>query len=77
MNTLALVGGTAALVILVAVSEIIAAAVPLLIVITLVPPHEREGLARLLAVCDSSRRLRMWAALRVAVKARRCGNAVR
>ncbi|GAA4942337.1 hypothetical protein [Actinoplanes utahensis] len=52
-------------------TEIVAAALPVVIVITVVPPEEREALARLLAACDSSRRLRLWPALRLAVRERR------
>lgn len=52
-------------------TELVAAALPVLIVIAMVPPEEREGLARLLAACDSSRRLRLWPTLRLAVRARR------
>lgn len=52
-------------------TELIAAALPVVIVIAMVPPQEREGLAKLLAACDSSRRLRLWPALRLAVRARR------
>jgi hypothetical protein len=60
----------AALTVLV-LTEIIAAVLPVIIVIAAVPPAEREGLARLLATCDSSRKLRLWPALRTAVLARR------
>jgi hypothetical protein len=56
---------------IVAVTEIAAAALPMLIIILLVPPGERECLARLLAATDSSHRLRLWPALRAAVTARR------
>ena len=52
-------------------TELVAATLPVLIVIATVPPEEREGLAKLLAACDSSRRLRLWPALRLAVRARR------
>jgi hypothetical protein len=52
-------------------TELVAAALPVIIVIAVVPPEEREGLARLLAACDSSRKLRLWPALRAAVQARR------
>jgi putative exporter of polyketide antibiotics len=52
-------------------TELIAAALPVVIVIAMVPPEEREGLAKLLAACDSSRKLRLWRALRAAVRARR------
>ncbi|MFI5909553.1 hypothetical protein [Dactylosporangium sp. NPDC051541] len=53
------------------VTELVAAALPVLIVITFVPPEEREALARLLAAVDSSRRFRLWSALRLAVRERR------
>ncbi|GIE78907.1 hypothetical protein Aph02nite_48570 [Actinoplanes philippinensis] len=56
---------------LLVLTEIAAAVLPMVIVLLFVPPHERDGLARLLAACDSSRRLRLWPALRAAVRARR------
>ncbi|MEU4690331.1 hypothetical protein [Actinoplanes sp. NPDC023714] len=56
---------------IIVVVELVSAVLPMVIVIAMVPPHERDGLARLLAVCDSSRRLRLWPALRLAVQARR------
>jgi putative exporter of polyketide antibiotics len=59
------------LVLLFMVTEVVAAAIPLLIVITLVPVEERRGLAEVLAAADHSRRLRLWSALRLAVKAGR------
>lgn len=71
MNEFSVLVAVAALVILLVLSEIVAAVLPVVIVVTLVPPHEREDLARLLAACDSSRRLRLWPALRTAVEARR------
>jgi hypothetical protein len=37
----------------------------------LVPPEERDGLAQLIAAADSSRKLRLWPALRAAVAGRR------
>ncbi|MCU7730328.1 hypothetical protein ODJ79_41980 [Actinoplanes sp. KI2] len=52
-------------------TEIVAAVLPVVIVIAAVPPEERDALARLLAACDSSRKLRLWPALRAAVRARR------
>jgi hypothetical protein len=52
-------------------TELVAAALPMVIVIALVPPEEREGLATLLAACDSSRKLRLWPTLRLAVLRRR------
>ncbi|MBL7261943.1 hypothetical protein [Paractinoplanes lichenicola] len=51
--------------------ELLAAVIPLLVVLTFVPPEERPALAAVLAATDSSRRLRLWPALRVAVEARR------
>lgn len=60
--------GTLAIIVL---TELVAAALPVIIVIATVPPHEREELAKLLAACDSSRKLRLWPALRIAVRARR------
>lgn len=55
----------------VVLTELLAAALPVVIVIAMVPPEEREGLAKLLAACDSSRKLRLWPALRLAVRTRR------
>ena len=66
-----MVAAVAALVLLFVAAEIIAAVLPIIIVITLVPPEDRRGLAELLAATDSSRKLRLWPALRVAVAARR------
>jgi len=60
-----------ALVVVLALVELLAAVVPLLIVVSLVPPEERAGLAELIATVDSRRRLRLWPALRLAVRARR------
>ena len=71
MNSMVLPIAVATVVLLVALTEIAAATAPLLIVIILVPPEERGELAVLLAACNSSHRLRLWSALRVAVKARR------
>ncbi len=59
------------LVILVVVVELAAAVLPVLIVVTLVPPEERSALAEVIAAVDSSPRLRLWSALRLAVAARR------
>ncbi|MDP9794394.1 hypothetical protein J2S43_002906 [Catenuloplanes nepalensis] len=53
------------------VVELAAATLPLLIVVTLVPPGERRELAEVLAAVDHGRRLRLWPALRAAVRARR------
>jgi hypothetical protein len=71
MNELAVMAAVAAFIFVVVLMEIAAAALPLIIVITLVPPGERAELADLLAACDSSRRLRLWTALHAAVAARR------
>jgi hypothetical protein len=71
VNGLVVLTVVSAVVILIVLLELAAATLPLLIVVTLVPPHERAELAELLAACDSSRRLRVWSALRAAVVARR------
>lgn len=71
MTQIAVLAAVAALVMLFVLAEIAAAVLPLIIVVTMVPPEERHQLAQLIAACDSSRRLRIWPALRVAVKARR------
>lgn len=52
-------------------TELVAAVLPMAIVLAVIPPEERDAVARLLAACDSSRKLRLWPALRVAVRARR------
>lgn len=67
----ALTATAATIVILLVLTEITSAVLPIVIVLLFVPPHERADLARLIAACDSSRRLRLWPALRVAVLARR------
>ncbi len=71
MNEIAVLAAVAALVMLFVLAEIAAAVLPIIIVVALVPPHEREDLAKVIAACDSSRKLRLWRALRVAVEARR------
>jgi hypothetical protein len=71
MTVTVLAGIVALLVLLVVLSEILAAVIPLIIVLTCVPERERDGLARVLAAMDSSRRLRIWPALRLAVTLRR------
>jgi hypothetical protein len=68
---LAIFAVVALLVLLLIMAEVAAAVLPLLIVVTLVPPAERGSLADVIAAADSSRRLRLWPALRVAVAARR------
>ncbi len=71
MINIAVLAAVAALVMLFVLAEIMAAVLPLIIVLVLVPPEQRRELAELIAACDSSRRLRIWPALRVAVTARR------
>jgi hypothetical protein len=71
MNEFAVLAAVAALVMLFVLAEIAAAVLPLIIVMTLVPPEQRHGLAEVLAACDSSPKVRIWRALRAAVKARR------
>jgi hypothetical protein len=51
--------------------EMLAAVVPLLIVMIFVPPDERAGLAAVLAAADCGPRLRLWPAVNAAVLARR------
>jgi hypothetical protein len=71
MNEFPVLAAIAALVMVFILAEIAAAVLPLIIVMTLVPPEQRDALARVLAACDSSRKVRLWAALRAAVRARR------
>ena len=71
MNQFAVLAAVATLVALFVLAEIAAAVLPLILVVALVPPEQRQELASVLAACDSSRRLRMWPALRAAVEARR------
>ena len=52
-------------------TELTAAVLPLVVVMTFIPPEERHGLAEVLAAADSRRRLRLWRALRLAAQARR------
>ncbi|HEU4349953.1 MAG TPA: hypothetical protein VFR35_19420 [Actinoplanes sp.] len=66
-----MLAAVAALVMLFVLAEIAAAVLPLIIVMTLVPPEQRHELAEVLAACDSSRKIRLWTSLRAAVKARR------
>jgi len=74
---IALVGAVGAFVGLVVVVELAAAVLPLVIILTFVPPCERAVLAELIAATDSSRRLRVGQALRLAVEARRVERATR
>jgi hypothetical protein len=55
----------------IAILEVLAAALPLLIIVLYVPAEDRLALATLLAAADSSPRIRLWPALRLAVIARR------
>jgi hypothetical protein len=77
MNQFAVLAAVVTLVMLFVLAEISAAVLPLIIVLSVVPPEERHELAQLIAACDSSRRLRLWPALRLAVKARRRTDANR
>jgi hypothetical protein len=70
MSSLAVLAAVAGTLLVIVFAEILAAVLPLVIVLTFVPHEERADLARLLATCDSSRRLRLWSALRTAVRAR-------
>jgi hypothetical protein len=71
VSDLAVIGLVAAVLMVIVLLEMLSAAVPLLIVVTLVPPAERQALADCLAAADSRRRLRLWPALRAAAQARR------
>jgi hypothetical protein len=71
MTTTVLAVIVAVLVLVIVLSEIVAAVLPLIIVLAVVPDRERDALARVLAAIDSSRRLRVWSALRLAVTLRR------
>jgi putative exporter of polyketide antibiotics len=71
LMTLAIAIAVLVVVILAVLAEVVSAVLPIVIVLTMVPPEERHGLAELLAAADSSRKLRLWSALRVAVLARR------
>jgi hypothetical protein len=51
--------------------EMLAAVLPLLIVVLFVPHCERAALAELLAAADSSPKLRLWPAVHAAAVARR------
>lgn len=74
MNEQVVIIAVAATVLLFAGTEILAAVLPILVVVILVPPHERAALADLIAATDRSRKLRLWSALRVSVGARRLGQ---
>lgn len=61
----------AALVFIVAISELMAAVLPILIVVTLVPPHERAELAELIAEARGTSRFGMRAVMRAAMAVRK------
>jgi len=67
----AIVIAVGAVVMLFALTELAAAVLPLIIILAAVPPEDRRALAELIAAADSSRRLRLWPALMVAIRARR------
>jgi hypothetical protein len=71
MDSVAVFVTVAIVVVLAVFVELVAAVLPMIIVLALVPPEERHGLAELIAATDSSRKLRVWPALRLAVAARR------
>ena len=71
MNELVVLAAVAMTIVLIVLIELATAALPLVIVMTFVPPHERRELADVIAALDSRRRLRLWPALRLAVRARR------
>ncbi|SNT64157.1 hypothetical protein SAMN05421812_116123 [Asanoa hainanensis] len=75
MEHIALVGMIGAFVGVVVVVELAAAVLPLVIILAYVPPGERAALTELIAATDSSRRLRVGRALRLAVAARRVARA--
>ena len=77
MNEFAVLAAVAGLVMLFVLAEIAAAVLPIIIVVALVPPGERDGLAKVIAACDSSPKLRIWSALRLAVEVRRAERARR
>jgi hypothetical protein len=66
-----IVVAVAATLLLCVVFELLAAVLPLILVLTLVRPEERRTLADLLAAADCSHRLRLWSALRRAVATHR------
>ena len=75
MNSLVVVIAVAAIVFLFVTTEVMAAVLPIVVVVILVPHEERAALAELIAVTDSSRKFRLWAALRLAVTAHRLRRA--
>jgi hypothetical protein len=71
MNEFTVLCAVVALIGLFVTMEIVSAVLPLILVLALVPPQDRAGLAQVIAAADSSRKLRLWPALRLAVAARR------
>ncbi|GAA2888622.1 hypothetical protein Acy02nite_70500 [Actinoplanes cyaneus] len=79
MSAFAFVGPVVAIIALFLVTEVLTAVLPLILVITLVPPHERPGLAAVLSAANSGgqpRRSR-WRQLRNTMTARRAAQAGR
>jgi hypothetical protein len=77
MNQISVLAAVSALVMLFVLTEVAAAAVPLILVLALVPPEQRRDLAGVLAAIDSSPKLRLWSALRVAAARRRAARAAK
>jgi hypothetical protein len=71
MDNVTILVAVVAVILLVIFVEVLSAVLPIVIVLALVPPAERHGLAELLAAADSSPKLRLWSALKVATLARR------
>jgi hypothetical protein len=77
MEHIALIATVGSFVGFVVLVELAAAVLPLVIILAFVPPHEREALAEIVGATDSTRRLRLGRALRLAVMARRAERATR
>ena len=60
-----------ALILIVALSQLMGAVLPILIVVCLVPPHERAVLADLIAAIGGSRRFGLRGAVRAVLAARK------
>jgi hypothetical protein len=75
MRDILLVAIVATTVVSIGLIELIAAVVPLVLVVLMVPPEQRQDLATVIAAADSSHRLRLWPALRIAVRVRRNARA--
>lgn len=55
---------------LIVLVELLASVLPLLVVLTWVPPEDRSALAAVMAAADHSRRLTFWSALRLVIARR-------